>query len=162
VDFSLLIVFIYPFGRNFHVALLIIATIPHLFCYARDLMYIGYTIKDSIRVFAFNLLLIPINIGGLFKSIEQLLLRKKTPFQRTPKIKERTVAPAFYVLTEVFIWLSLMFAYGMDLYHGFYASAVFSAINSLLLGYALVYFVGFNTLLHDGLYALLYPTSLIR
>jgi hypothetical protein len=162
VNLTVLIMLIYPFSHELHVELLIIASIPYLVFYARDLVYLGYTIGDFFRVCAFNLLLIPTNIGGVFKSIEQLLLKKKIPFYRTPKIKGRTVAPTLYVVTEVFICLYLVFDCAVDLYHGFYAYAIFSAVNSLFFWYTLVYFVGFETLRHDGLYALLHPVRKLR
>jgi cellulose synthase (UDP-forming) len=133
VNLTILIMLIYPFGDGLYVELLLIATSPYLIFYARDLGYLSYTEKDLLRLFAINLLLMPINNGGCFNSIDQLLFRKKTPFHRTSKIKERTVVSSFYVLIEVFLCIYLMFDCAVDLHHRFYARAIFSGTNSLLL-----------------------------
>ena len=162
VNFSVLIMLIYPFSCELNMELLMIASIPYLVFYARDLVHLGYTIRDLFPIYAFHLLLLPIHISGVLKSIEQLLFGKKIPFDRTPKIKGRTVAPTHYVIAEVFICVYLAFDCAVDLYHGFYANAIFSAVNSLSFWYTLIYFIGFETLRHDGLCAVLRPMKRLR
>ena len=162
VSFSVFIMLIYPFSGELNLALLMIASIPYLVFYARDIVHLGYTIWDLFPIYALNLLIIPMHIGGVLKSVEQLLLNKKIPFDRTPKIKERTVAPAFYLMIEVFICVYLAFDCAADLYHGLYTYALFSAVNSLCIWYALVHFIGFETLRDDGLNALLHPMRRLR
>ncbi|TLZ32418.1 MAG: hypothetical protein E6K29_01495 [Gammaproteobacteria bacterium] len=73
--------------------------------YGRDLVRIGYRWRDLASVYALNLLLIPINLGGVFKSIQQSMTRKKLPFGRTPKVSNRTAAPALYLLAEYGMFL---------------------------------------------------------
>jgi len=60
--------------------------LPGNFPYGRDLVRIGYRLRDLVRVYALNLLLIPVNLGGVFKSIQQGITRRKIPFGRTPKV----------------------------------------------------------------------------
>ena len=155
ITFSFLITLMHPLSYGLHVESLIIVPVSYFLFYMWDLMYLGYSIKEVLSVYAFYLLLIPINISGVLKSIQQLILKKKTPFRRTPKVKGRTVAPTIYVLAEVFFCVYLVFASAMSLHHGLYGYAICSAINSLFFYYALVYFIGFETLRDDGLYTLL-------
>jgi hypothetical protein len=81
--------------------------VPYFLLYARDLRYSGYGIRDLARVYALNLLLIPANLGGVFKSLQQAITGRRIPFGRTPKVSGRTSAPARYVLAE-YALLALM------------------------------------------------------
>ena len=63
----------------------------------------GYKRTDVFRVYAFNLILLPVNLAGTFKSLQQAAAKSKIPFARTPKVKNRTAAPALFVLGAVLI-----------------------------------------------------------
>src|SRR5256885_1060029 len=89
-----------PFGENLRDPWLPLSAAPYFFLYARDLVRTGYRYADLLRVYALNLMLIPVNLGGVLKSLEQALTGRKTPFGRTPKVSGRTAAPALYVLAE--------------------------------------------------------------
>ena len=75
---------------------------PYFVLYARDLVLSGYRTTDMGRVFALNLMLVPVHLAGVFKSIHQGLTGKRIPFGRTPKVSGRTAAPAWAVLS---IWV---------------------------------------------------------
>lgn len=97
----------------------------------------NYKKLDILRVYALNLLLIPINIGGVLKSIQQGIFGIKTPFARTPKVEDRTSAPAGYILLTKFLVLFMIFSLGLNLYKGLYFISFFIFINILLFIYAL-------------------------
>ena len=45
-----------------------------------------------LRIYGFNLILLPVNLSGSFASILQLLTGEKSAFKRTPKVRDRTTA----------------------------------------------------------------------
>src|SRR5262249_51795827 len=77
--------------------------LPYFTLYARDLRSSGYRPADVLRVFALNLMLIPVNLGGVFLSIRQAWTKEKSPFGRTPKVQGRTAAPPRYLMAEALI-----------------------------------------------------------
>ncbi len=60
---------------------------------ASDFHRLGYKRTDVLRVYAFNLLLLPVNLAGTLKSLQQAAAKSKIAFARTPKVKNRTAAP---------------------------------------------------------------------
>ena len=73
-----------------------LAATPYFVLYGRDLMQAGYRWTDLFRVYALSLLLIPVNLGGVFRSLQQAITGRKVPFVRTPKVVSRTPAPTLY------------------------------------------------------------------
>jgi hypothetical protein len=89
-------------------------------------------------------MLIPINLGGVFKSLHQALTGQKIPFGRTPKVIGRTVAPAFYVGTEfAILLLSIASSIGNAIF-GRWLYAAFAFTNSIFFLYIVNNYVGLN------------------
>ncbi|RJR10298.1 glycosyltransferase, partial [Candidatus Parcubacteria bacterium] len=101
VNIGLLILMIYHFRGDLQVGWLMLASVSYFIFYGRDLILIKYNIVDLFRVYALNLLLLPINIGGVLKSLQQMITRKKIPFGRTPKIQDRTAISPLYFFAEL-------------------------------------------------------------
>src|SRR5439155_224299 len=80
VNVGLLIILAWPFEENLRDPWLPLSAAPYFFLYARDLVRAGYRYADLLRVYALNLMLIPVNLGGVLKSLEQALTGRKTPF----------------------------------------------------------------------------------
>ncbi len=59
---------------------------------AIDLRYCGYKRIDALRIYGFNLMLLPVNLAGTVSSMVQALTGAKGKFMRTPKVRNRTVA----------------------------------------------------------------------
>jgi len=144
VNVGLLIVFAFPFEENLRSIWLPLSTAPYFYLYARDLTHIGYRWTDFFRVYALNLLLIPVNLGGVLKSLQQAWTREKIPFGRTPKVEGRTAAPALYVAAEFAMLVWWIAASAKDFAMGNYAHAAFALINGLFLAYAIRYYLGFR------------------
>ena len=51
-----------------------LTALPYFCLYARDLQLAGYRASDFVRVYSLNLVLIPINLGGVLKSLHHLRL----------------------------------------------------------------------------------------
>lgn len=81
----------------------LLASLPYFIAYGKDLKYHGYRYRDLFRVIALNILLIPVNIAGVFKSCEQALTGKQIPFLRTPKTHDRTHVPGIYIIGQFLI-----------------------------------------------------------
>jgi cellulose synthase (UDP-forming) len=149
VNLGLLIMMAFPFGSGTESLWLPFTALPYFFLYARDLAQAGYRKLDFAHIYALNLLLIPINLGGVFKSIEQAITRKKIPFGRTPKVLGRTAAPALYLLAEhaLLVWWAIVCV--QDIGQHRWAHAAFTAINSAFLAFAIVRYIGWTAVVED-------------
>jgi cellulose synthase (UDP-forming) len=120
-----------------------LTALPYFLLYARDLRLSGYRKRaDLIRVYALNLLLIPINLGGVFKSVHQAITGRRTPFARTPKVSGRTAAPAAYVVAEFALLAFWLVGSAVDAFAGHWVTALCGIANAALLFYAIFVFVG--------------------
>lgn len=142
VNIGLLIALGYTFESSIESVWLPLTAIPYFFLYARDLRYNGYPISDVVRVYALNLLLIPINLSGVAKSIQQGVSGQRIPFGRTPKILGRTSAPIFFILAEYGLLLWWIICFALDIENERWTSAVFIFINACLMAYAIYRFIG--------------------
>jgi len=142
VNFGLLIVLAVPFTENIRSWWLPVTALPYFALYARDLQLVGYRARDLFGVYALNLLLIPVNLGGVLKSIHQLLTGQKTPFARTPKVEGRTAAAAIYVLAVYGLVLHWLVAAGFDFSFGRVFHGAFALVNAAFMGYAAVRLIG--------------------
>ena len=68
--------------------------------YGRDLVLCGYRATDLLRVYALNLVLLPVNLAGIVGSLRQAITGRPIPFHRTPKLADRTAVPAVIVLAN--------------------------------------------------------------
>ncbi len=150
VNTGLLVLIFYPFNKGVHyVSLLIFASLPYFIFYALDLKRIGYHWYDIFEVYGLNLLLIPVNIGGVVKSIQQGITMKKIPFGRTPKIQQRTALPIFYIIFELILLWHLFFSVVIDSFYGRWDHAIFSLINGVFFFYGFYIFIGFGNSFYD-------------
>jgi cellulose synthase/poly-beta-1,6-N-acetylglucosamine synthase-like glycosyltransferase len=148
-------------GAQFSPFVLAIAA-PYFLTMALDLRYCGYKALDVVRIYAFNLLLLPVNLSGALASIVQGLTGSKGRFRRTPKVRSRTTPGLVYVVLPYGI-VALAVYTGLHAYalHRF-ADAAFAAVNAVLASYAIVAFVGLRNSLVDiwvNVIALLYKPS---
>lgn len=114
-----------------------------------DLKRCGYKRTDVLRIYAFNLLLLPVNFVGTLKSIGQAISGQKIAFARTPKVRSRTVAPLMFVSTPYLIVGFSLLTGWLDVHHHHYAHAGYAAVNAVLCAYALVAFVGIRNSVVD-------------
>jgi hypothetical protein len=105
-------------------------------------MQLGYKGGDIFRVYALNLLLIPVNLGGVIKSLQQGIVKKKVPFVRTPKVDGRTAAPALYILLEYLLVVHWLIGAGVDIANDRWTHGLFAAVNAAFLYYAVHRFIG--------------------
>ena len=112
----------------------------------RDLRDAGCNRGDIVRVQALNMLLVPVAIEGFLSatlgSLRMYLTGHRRTFPRTPKSNLRTPAPAPYALVAIVLPALAGLTTIWDFLHGQLSFAAFGLYNTILLGYALVRFVG--------------------
>jgi cellulose synthase/poly-beta-1,6-N-acetylglucosamine synthase-like glycosyltransferase len=148
-NIGLLMLLIIPFGSEFSNVWFPIAAAPYYLLYGRDLKRSGYQWRDLLRVYALTLLLIPVNLAGVYRSVEQILTGRKSPFARTPKIEGRTAAPASHLLALYALTATAIISAAMNLWSGNLLFFAFSAINTGFFLYGLFRLVGWREALAD-------------
>ena len=149
VNIGLLLLFTYPFKESMNSLWLPLTAVPYFYLYGRDLVRMNYRWADLLRVYALNLALIPINLGGVFKSISQGITGKQIPFCRTPKVDGRTSVPRVYVLAVLALAAWCVSATAIDATYGRWGHASFSALNGTFLIYAITKFIGWRECFSD-------------
>ncbi len=77
----------------------LLAMVPYAVGQGLDLRRLGYPARLVLWVTGLNFALVMVNLAGALKSIQQGVTGQKIPFARTPKVRDRTSAPALYVGT---------------------------------------------------------------
>jgi cellulose synthase/poly-beta-1,6-N-acetylglucosamine synthase-like glycosyltransferase len=127
----------------------------YLAMYLRDLLRSGYPWPDVIRVYALNLLLIPVNLGGLLLSLHQVLTARKPHFVRTPKVGASISTPGAAIVAEVaMLSLWLLFAVNLAV-DGRTEQALLVLAHVGLLAYAITRYIGWRAAMTDLLADLL-------
>lgn len=146
---GLIFLLAFPYDGRLLSPLIVLAALPYFAAMAGDLKYCGYNYRDVFSIYGFNLILLPVNIAGVFKSLSQALTTKKIPFSRTPKIKNRTIAQPIYILSPIFILLFSVITLVYNFQRGNYGNAAFAAFNSITITWAMVYFIGLKNMIMD-------------
>jgi cellulose synthase/poly-beta-1,6-N-acetylglucosamine synthase-like glycosyltransferase len=144
VNIGLVVLFLAPFPDWYANVCLPFAAVPYFALYAHDLRLTGYRARDVVKVYALNVMLIPVNLGGVARSLWQGVTGRGTPFLRTPKMRDRTIAPALYVALPFVMVFVLLFAGTFSVLGGHELAGVASGVNALLLLYAVGAFIGWR------------------
>jgi len=144
-----LLLLVWPFDKSLDTIWLPLTAVPYYVLYGRDLVKIGYRKSDLLAVYALNIMLIPIHLGGAFMSLYQAVAGKKIPFGRTPKVKERTGAPKRYILLEFLLLPFCLLTCLIDLQAGSFVRALYSAGNALVLLAIFTWFIGWKESTED-------------
>jgi cellulose synthase (UDP-forming) len=148
-NLGLLLILMLPTNEYMSIVWLPLTALPYFWLYGRDMVLAGYRPQDLFRVYALNFMLIPVNLGGVFKSIQQGVTGKQIPFSRTPKVRGRTAAPAGYILA-VYALMLLCFSRGLwEVLGGRWLPASFFVGTALVLLYAIAAFIGFRASWED-------------
>jgi len=147
---SVLLLLILPFSSDLMSIWMPLAAFPYFALYARDLAFMGYRpFRDLLRVYALNLLLIPVHLTGALTSVQQAITGAKIPFRRTPKISGRTRTSGLDLMLQLVI---VAMSAALGLYYASrtqWISGVFALGNAALLLYGLKLFIGFAELKQD-------------
>ncbi len=147
---SVLLLLALPFSAELWTGWMPLAAAPYFILYARDLQTAGYRpLRDLLRVYALNLLLIPVHLTGAITSIRQAIAGAKIPFRRTPKISGRTrTSGVDLALQFSMVCLSLVLG-GYYLLRMQWIGAAFALANTGLLIYGIKRFIGLSEIKED-------------
>ncbi len=148
-SFGLIFLLAYPYDGRLLSPVVLLAALPYFLAMASDLRYAGYKGTDVFRIYGFNLILLPVNLAGVLKSIQQALTGKKIPFVRTPKVKNRTSAPLLYVVAPYLIVAFSLFTLWRDVNAQNWGNAAFALFNAFLASWAIVAYIGIGNSLVD-------------
>lgn len=139
----------FPFDSALLSPLVVLAALPYFLSQASDLRNTGYRRRDIFRIYGFNLILLPVNLAGVLKSVEQALTGRKIPFARTPKVRDRTATQLLYVVSP---WAILIFSVVTAWWNASaqnWGTAAFAGFNSLCAAWAIVENIGVRNSLVD-------------
>lgn len=146
---GLLFLLFFPYDSRLLSPLVIIAALPFFIAMGSDLRFSGHRFSDIFRIYGFNLILLPVNLAGVIKSIQQSLTGNKIPFARTPKVVGRTAAPALFVaLPFLIVAFSLLTAY-RDFMQQNWGNAIFAAFNATMAIWAIWSYIGIRASIVD-------------
>lgn len=148
-SFGLLFLLAFPYDGRLLSPLVLLAALPYFISMAVDLKYCGYNYSDIFKIYGFNLILLPVNLAGVLKSLQQGLTGKKIPFARTPKIKNRTVAPLSYVLAPLFIISFSIFTMWRNIEGEHWGNAAFAGFNTVAITWATIAYIGIGNMFAD-------------
>ena len=149
---GLIFLLVFPYDSKLLSPLILLAALPYFLAMASDLKYCGYKRSDVFRIYGFNLVLLPVNLAGVFKSIQQAFSGNKIPFARTPKVKNRTIAPMFYIIAPIFIVIFSLFTLWRDEIAQNWGNAAFAAFNVFLTSWAIIAYIGIRNSIIDIYY----------
>jgi cellulose synthase/poly-beta-1,6-N-acetylglucosamine synthase-like glycosyltransferase len=148
-SFGLLFLLAYPYDSRLLSPMVFLAALPYFLAMGSDLRYCGHRFSDIFRIYGFNLVLLPVNLAGVLKSIQQAITGEKIPFVRTPKVKDRTAAPVVYVVVPYLIVAFSLLTLGRDLMAENWGNAAFAALNASLAAFAVWAYIGIRNSLVD-------------
>lgn len=148
-SFGLIFLLAFPYDGRLLSPFVLLAALPYFTAMASDLRYCGYKASDVLRIYGFNLILLPVNLAGVLKSLQQALSGKKIPFARTPKVKNRTVSPMLYVITPILIVGFSAFTLWRDSIAHNWGNAAFAGFNAVVATWAIVAYIGIGNSLVD-------------
>jgi cellulose synthase/poly-beta-1,6-N-acetylglucosamine synthase-like glycosyltransferase len=137
------ILLLYPFDEQLVPPWMALAAIPYFLLLGLNLSLAGYKWADLPRVYALNVLLIPVNLAGTLQSLYQALNGRPIPFKRTPKLPERTRVPAVYITLIYGLCIYALVACVVDTLAGRYTHSVFTLLNAAAGGYGIAAYIGF-------------------
>lgn len=141
-SFGLIFLLAYPYDGRLLSPFVLAAALPYFMAMASDLKYCGYKRTDVLRIYGFNLILLPVNLAGVLKSLQQALTGKKIPFARTPKVKDRTASPLLYVIVPLLIVGFSLFTLWRDEIAHNWGNALFAGFNAFVAAWAILAYIG--------------------
>jgi cellulose synthase/poly-beta-1,6-N-acetylglucosamine synthase-like glycosyltransferase len=146
---GLLLLLFYPFDARLLTRFGAITAVPYFWTMSSDLRREGYSRMDVLRIYGFNLLLLPVNLMGTVQSIVQSIGGQKIAFARTPKVANRTVAPLTYVLVPLLLVAWSAHTLGNDWDKRAYIHGGFAALNATMAAYACIALIGLHNIVVD-------------
>ena len=146
---ALVCLLFYPFDSKLLSPLVLLAAMPYFIAMSSDLKRCGYKRMDIFRVYGFNLILLPVNLAGVVKSIQQAITGRRIPFARTPKVANRTATSFLFAISPFLIIGYSVLTTWRAVGNEFWGNAAFAAFNAMTATYALVALMGVKNAVVD-------------
>ncbi len=146
---ALVLLLWYPFNNKLLSPLVLLAALPYFTAMSSDLKHCGYKRMDIFRVYGFNLILLPVNLAGVVKSIQQAITGRRIPFARTPKVSNRTATPLLFAFSPFLIIGWSIFTVWRGIENQFWGNVAFAAFNTVTASYALLSLMGLRYAIID-------------
>lgn len=88
------------------------------------------------------MLLLSVNLGGVSRSLQQILLKRRAAFGRTPKVASRTAIPCLYLFASYSFLIFCLARFAITLHSGHWLQATYIGSTGLLLAYGIGRFIG--------------------
>lgn len=147
---SLLVLLVFPFNATLVNPLLGLVALPYFVAMASDLRHCGYKRLDAARIYGLNLILLPVNLAGTVASLTQGLTASKSAFTRTPKVRDRTMTPAFFLFAPYVLMALAGYTFWIAYCNGLKENMGYAALNISLALYAVVAFIGIRHSIIDA------------
>jgi len=147
--FGLLFLLFYPYDSRLLSPFVLVTALPYFLAMGSDLRDCGHRFSDVFRIYGFNLVLIPVNLAGVLKSVQQAFTGEKIPFARTPKVRNRTAAPSFHVLVPYLIVAFSIITAWRDVHHQNWGNFAFAVFNALMAAGAIRAYMGLRASVVD-------------
>lgn len=154
-SFGLVFLLAYPYDGRLLSPLVLLAAAPYFVAMAADLKSCRYSAWDVLNIYGFNLILLPVNLAGVFKSLQQMITTQKIPFARTPKVKNRTATGLLYLLSPIFIIGFSLFTFWRNVEGENWGNAAFAGFNALTATWAVIAYIGIGNFFIDLGYGLI-------
>ena len=148
-SFGLIFLLAYPYDSRLLSPIVVLSALPYFLAQASDLKYCGYKRSDIFRIYGFNLILLPVNLAGVLKSLQQSLSGKKIAFARTPKVKNRTASPMLYVIAPILIVAYSVLTFWRDYNAHNWGNAIFAGFNAIVTTWAILAYIGIWATISD-------------
>jgi len=126
-----------------------LAAVPYQLLYACDLNTTGRSWKDLPRVYALNMSLMVVQLGGTLQSVRQAISKRKSPFSRTPKVASRTTTPVIYLAAIVVLMIWCISLWIADLMAGRVYHLLFTSLNTAAFVYVFFVYIGVRAAIED-------------
>lgn len=146
---ALLFLLYFPFASSLLSPLVLLLAAPYFLAMSSDLHRTGYRRLDMIRIYGLNLILLPVNLAGVIKSVQQGITGRRIPFARTPKVANRTATPFLFVVSPFLIIGYSILTVWRDVDQRYWVNAAFALFNAATGTYALVALMGLRHALVD-------------
>lgn len=146
---GLWVLLFYPFDQQLLSTYAVLTALPYFAALSTDLHRAGYRRTDVFRLYGLNIMLLAVNSLGVVKSIGQAIGGQKVAFARTPKVRNRTIAPLGFVVAPIIIVVWSLVTLVNDLINEHYLHAAFAGVNALLTAYVMVALYGLRAAIGD-------------
>jgi cellulose synthase/poly-beta-1,6-N-acetylglucosamine synthase-like glycosyltransferase len=116
--------------------------LPYYALYVRDARSLRYRWNEILNVYTLNLMLLPIILAGVFRSVQQAFTGCRSSFGRTPKTDDRTAVQPLHLVLQFGLLLLVFVVALCDAIGGHTYLALFWAANFCLLVTGFPKFIG--------------------